>query len=110
MLAAAGILEPGRPWRFIHPLVRNAIYADLPHAELAAAHLRAARLLRERGAESERIAIHLLATDAGADPDVVETLDAAAGRALDRWRRRPRSPTCAVRWPSRRRRACGVVC
>ena len=84
VLAAAGILEPGRPWRFIHPLVRNAVYADLPHAELAAAHLRAARLLRERGAESERVAIHLLATDAGADPDVVETLDAAAGRALDR--------------------------
>ena len=49
VLAAAGILEPGRPWRFIHPLVRNAVYADLPHAELAAAHLRAARLLREPG-------------------------------------------------------------
>ena len=30
VLAAAGILEPGRPRRFVHPLVRNAVYADVP--------------------------------------------------------------------------------
>ena len=28
-LVAAGVLEHGRPLRFIHPLVRNAVYADL---------------------------------------------------------------------------------
>jgi DNA-binding CsgD family transcriptional regulator len=83
-LAAADILEPGRPLRFAHPLVRNAVYADLPGTQRTAAHRRAARLLKDERAEPERIAIHLLATDPAGDPGVVETLDAAARRALDR--------------------------
>jgi hypothetical protein len=86
-LAAVSILEPGRPLRFVHPLVRNAIYADLPAAAKAAAHSRAAKLLQDRRAEPERIAIHLLATHPDADPEVVATLDAAARRALGRDRR-----------------------
>jgi DNA-binding CsgD family transcriptional regulator len=84
VLAAAGILEPGRPLRFVHPLVRNAVYTDLPGAPKAAAHRKAARLLKAQGAEPERIAVHLLATDPEADAEVVETLGAAARRALDR--------------------------
>ncbi|MDX6642766.1 MAG: hypothetical protein QOD76_728 [Solirubrobacteraceae bacterium] len=83
-LAAADVLEPGRPLRFVHPLVRNAVYADLPGAEAAAAHERAARLLRDEGAEPERVALHLLVTDPAGDAGVVETLAVAAQRALDR--------------------------
>jgi hypothetical protein len=79
-LAAVSILEPGRPLRFVHPLVRNAIYADLPAAAKAAAHHRAAKLLQDRRAGPGRIAIHLLATHPDADPEVVATLDAAARR------------------------------
>ena len=83
-LAVAGILEPGRRWCFIHPLVRNAVYADQPGAERRAAHAAAAKLLEDEGAEPERIAVHLLATDPDGNPEVVATLARAAQRALDR--------------------------
>ena len=83
-LAGAGILEARRPLRFVHPLVRNAIYADLPRGETAAAHERAAQLLKEGGAQPERVAVHLLATDPAADAGVVEILASAARRTLDR--------------------------
>jgi DNA-binding CsgD family transcriptional regulator len=83
-LAAAGIIEAGRPLHFIHPVVRNAIYADLPAGERAAAHERAARILADEHAEPERVAVHLLATDPGDDPAVAETLFAAAQRAMAR--------------------------
>jgi DNA-binding CsgD family transcriptional regulator len=82
-LAAAGTLEGGRPLRFAHPLLRNAVYADLSGAERIASHRRAAGLLGAGGAGPERIAIHLLATDPDGDPPVVETLGAAARRALE---------------------------
>jgi DNA-binding CsgD family transcriptional regulator len=83
-LAVAGILEAGSPWRFIHPLVRNAVYADIPGGAKAAAHRQAAKLLEHLGAEPERVSVHLLATEPDCDPDVVETLGGAAQRALDR--------------------------
>ena len=83
-LVASGILEPGRPLRFAHPLVRNAVYSDLPGADKAMGHRAHARLLEADGAEPERIAVHLLATDPDGDPEIVATLTAAARRALDR--------------------------
>ena len=82
-LAAAGTLEVGPPLRFAHPLLRNAVYADLSGAERMTSHRQAADLLASAGAEPERIAIHLLATDPDGDPRVVETLGAAARRALE---------------------------
>jgi DNA-binding CsgD family transcriptional regulator len=82
-LAAAGILEAGRLLRFAHPLLRNAVYADLPGAEKLALHRMAADLLEAGGAGPERIAVHLLATDPRGDGRVVETLSAAARRALE---------------------------
>ena len=48
LLATAGILEPGRPLTFIHPIVRNGIYSELSSAERAQGHRRAARLLAEQ--------------------------------------------------------------
>lgn len=83
-LVAAGVLEPGRPLRFLHPLLRAAVYDDTPAAWRAARHARAADLLRAEGAEPERIAVHLVATDPGDAEAVVETLRRAARRALDR--------------------------
>lgn len=82
-LAAAGTLEAGRPLRFAHPLLRNAVYADLSGAERVASHRQAADLLASAGAGPERIAIHLLATDPDGDREVVETLSTAARRALE---------------------------
>ncbi|HEY3019878.1 MAG TPA: AAA family ATPase, partial [Solirubrobacteraceae bacterium] len=83
-LVAAGVLEPGRPLRFAHPLLRAAVYDDTPAAWRAACHARAAELLRAEQAEPERIAVHLVATDPGDSEAVVGTLRRAARRALDR--------------------------
>ena len=69
LLAAAGILEPGRPLTFIHPIVRRAICGELSAAERARDHRRAAAILAEQPRANERVAEHLLATEpAGAPP------------------------------------------
>ena len=44
------ILADNRPLRFVHPLVQDAVYADLSSAECALRHERAARILQARGA------------------------------------------------------------
>jgi DNA-binding CsgD family transcriptional regulator len=92
-LAEAGIFEAGSRLAFIHPLVRNAVHADLAPSERAAAHARAAELLGAGGAEPERIALHLLAAPPSDDERVVATLEVAAQRALDR-----AAPEAAVRY------------
>jgi DNA-binding CsgD family transcriptional regulator len=81
-LRAAAILDPGAPLRFLHPLVRTALYADIPAGERAAAHAHAAALLRDRGARPEQIAVHLLASEPDGDREAVETLLAAGARAF----------------------------
>ena len=48
LLAAAGILEPGRPLAFVHPLVRAGVYSELSGAERSQRHRRAAELMAER--------------------------------------------------------------
>jgi DNA-binding CsgD family transcriptional regulator len=83
-LADAAVLERSEPLRFVHPLVRSAIYGDTPGAELNALHTRAARLLRARHAEPEAIAAHLLASEAEGDSGVVAELRTAAAEALRR--------------------------
>jgi DNA-binding CsgD family transcriptional regulator len=82
LLAAAGILEPGRPLTFTHPIVRSGLYADLTGLERAHGHRRAARLLAEQPGENERVAKHLLDSEPAADDWVVERLlEAARGAA-----------------------------
>ena len=81
-LAAAGILEPGRPTRFVHPVVQAAVEADLPPGERAGLHAAAARRLADEGASAHRIAAHLLATDPAGDDWVVESLLPAARAAI----------------------------
>jgi DNA-binding CsgD family transcriptional regulator len=81
-LAAVGILEEGRPLRFVHPIVRAAVDADLSHGERAALHAAAARALANEGESPQRIAAHLLATDPTGDDWVVDLLCAAAKTAI----------------------------
>jgi hypothetical protein len=83
-LGAAAILEPGRPLRFVHALVRSSVEAELSARELAAAHECAAALLAESGAPPDRIALHLVATASRANPQTVETLRRAAASANGR--------------------------
>jgi len=74
VLTTAGILEPGRPLTFVHPIVRSGIYSELSGAERAQGHHRAARLLAEQAGADERVAKHLLISEPAADPWVVERL------------------------------------
>lgn len=81
-LAAADILRPGEPLSFVHPIVRSAIYAELPASERARAHARAARALRDEDAAPELVAGHLLKAEPRRETWVVDVLQAAAERAL----------------------------
>ncbi|MGH8903615.1 MAG: helix-turn-helix transcriptional regulator, partial [Egibacteraceae bacterium] len=83
-LVDAAVLAHGRPFRFVHPVVRTAIYEHLAASERARLHARAARLLSEDGADSEVVAVHLLSAACGGDPWTVQSLRAAAAAALAR--------------------------
>jgi DNA-binding CsgD family transcriptional regulator len=81
-LARADILAAADPLRFVHPLLRAAVYGALPRHERGAIHRRAARLLAAQGATSEQVAVHLLEAAPVADPEAVEALRRAAGSAM----------------------------
>ena len=81
LLATAGILESGRPLRFVHPIVRSGIYSELSSAERARGHRRAAELLAEQPGAHEHVAKHLLVSEPAADGWVVERLLEAARAA-----------------------------
>ena len=79
-LERAGILAPRRPLRFVHPLLREAVRAELPLARREALHARAAALLGEEGAKPDEIAHHLLdAPRVGARETVSVLRQAATG-------------------------------
>lgn len=80
-LRRSGILDRDSSLQFIHPLVRNAVYSELPASERARAHRGAAILLREWGGSPERIAGQFLAGDPAGDRMAVETLLEAGERA-----------------------------
>src|SRR5215469_5791472 len=82
-LAAAQILAPVRPLDFFHPVIGEAVYADLALGARRLAHRRAAAILDRTGA-ADRVAAHLLATGPAGDAWVVERLSAAAETA---WKR-----------------------
>src|SRR3954447_3840709 len=77
----AGILDAETALAFAHPILRAAVYGELAHLERSRAHRKAAELLEQEGAEPSAVAVHLLATDPSADPEVVVTLRAAAAHA-----------------------------
>jgi DNA-binding CsgD family transcriptional regulator len=83
-LVAANILEPGVPLEFCHPIVRAAVYTELPAIRRAEWHRRAAAILAGAGRPADEVAVHLLAVEPNGDPSVVERLRAAAEDALAR--------------------------
>jgi DNA-binding CsgD family transcriptional regulator/tetratricopeptide (TPR) repeat protein len=90
-LVAAGLLVAGRPLAFTHPLMAKVVADRMSPGERHHGHLGAARRLQAEGADPERVAGHLLATERLGDQWVVAALRAAAGRAL-----RKGAPTTAV--------------
>ncbi|MQA75072.1 MAG: AAA family ATPase [Solirubrobacterales bacterium] len=81
-LTQAEILRPDQPLGFFHPLIRAAIYHEVPPGERELDHSRAARLLVDAGAPGERIASHLMAVPPRAEAWVAETLREAARGAM----------------------------
>ena len=74
----------GRPLEFVHPLVRAAVYEEIPRAQRGEVHARAARLLERDGISLEDQAAHLLATEPAGERVTVATLAAAARDAAAR--------------------------
>jgi DNA-binding CsgD family transcriptional regulator len=93
-LAAAETLAAGEPLSFVHPVVREALYQELPPARRARLHLQAAELLRGRSPEAA--AAHVLLAQRGGDQWVVELLSDAAARASERG-----DPAAAARYFAR---------
>ena len=69
---------------FVHALVRDAIYFDLPEPDRLALHGRAARVLDRAGASPERVASQLALAPPSGDAWVVDVAVAAADAALSR--------------------------
>jgi DNA-binding CsgD family transcriptional regulator len=67
---------------FVHPLVRSAIYADVPAATRGELHLRAARMLAAEGEPPDRLVAHLVPARSDGWHVAVEALRAAAARAM----------------------------
>lgn len=83
-LARAEILRPDLPLEFVHPLVREAVYLEQPAGERAAGHAAAADVLRDAGADPERIATQLLPARPRGEAWVVTALHDAGLDALTR--------------------------
>ncbi len=82
LLVRAQVLVAGDTLGFVHPIVRAAIYEDVPALERAELHARAARLLTERHCTPQEVAAQVLATPPGGEEWVVGVLREAARRAL----------------------------
>ncbi|NHC45689.1 BTAD domain-containing putative transcriptional regulator [Motilibacter aurantiacus] len=83
-LARTEILRAEPPLGFVHPLVRDAVYGDLPPGERELHHERAARALEAVGASDEQVAAHLLHVPGRADPWALEVLLRAGAGAGSR--------------------------
>lgn len=95
-LVDAEIVVGTEPVAFAHPVMRTAIYSDIPPIERERAHLRAAHLIANSGGTAERVAVHLLAVHVTADAWRVGVLSEAAHEALARG-----APESAITYLSR---------
>ena len=77
------ILADAAPLRYVHSLTRAVVTTEMNAGLRTALRLRASRIVRDRHAEPERAAAHLMAVDMADDPDALPTLRAAGSSALD---------------------------
>lgn len=83
-LRAEGLFAAGRLLAFVHPIVSEALLAELPPSRLAALHGQAAGLLAADGARADQVAAHLVSAEPYGEEWVVDALRAAAHDALAR--------------------------
>ncbi len=88
-LTAADILAAGTPLRFVHPLVRDSVYAEIPAHQRAVSHGQAARVLAQLGSDPQRVAIQLLEAHPAGDEWAVAHLREAAAAARSAGAREP---------------------
>jgi len=84
VLARAEVVRVDQPLGFVHPLVGEAVYQDVPPGERELAHERAARVLMGREATPEQVAAHLLLAPRRGNQDAVVMLRRAAETAAER--------------------------
>jgi DNA-binding CsgD family transcriptional regulator/tetratricopeptide (TPR) repeat protein len=77
-LMAEQFIEGERALRFVHPVVRSAVYEDLAPPVRQRWHKNAAVLLRDAGAPAPEVTVHLLAATAEGDQWVTGQLRKAA--------------------------------
>ena len=80
-LARVDLLRHEPPLRFIHPLVRNAVYESIPGHEREQEHARAAEVLAAAGAPPEQVAAQILLAPPDSVEGAVGALREAARRA-----------------------------
>jgi len=83
-LMEEGILDGELRLRFVHPLVRSAVYQDLAPPIRRRWHKEAAVMLDAADAEPSEVTVHLLAAEMTGDAWVVDRLRRAAGDARGR--------------------------
>lgn len=83
-LAAADVFARGQPLDFVHPIVRAAVYGDLPPGERSLAHLRAAEILADARRAPEEVSAHLLHAEGGDHDWIADRLREAAASASRR--------------------------
>jgi DNA-binding CsgD family transcriptional regulator len=81
-LARAEIFTTEEPLGFVHPLVRAAVYEELPLSTRRKQHRRAAVLLADAGAAAESVALHLMHVEPAGDEAAVGMLREAAVAAI----------------------------
>jgi tetratricopeptide (TPR) repeat protein len=84
VLARAEVVRVDQPLGFVHPLVGEAIYQDVPPGERELGHERAARVLMGREATPEQVAAHLLLAPRRGNHEAVAALQQAAATAAER--------------------------
>ena len=90
-LVGAQLVSAEPRLHFVHPLVRSALYDEIPPATRSTLHLRAAEHIQAAAGDPDRVAGHLLQVAPGAEPWVAAALLDAAMRASARG-----APTSAV--------------
>jgi ATP/maltotriose-dependent transcriptional regulator MalT len=81
-LRAGGVLAEGDSLQFLHPIIRETVYADIPSGKRSALHEQAADLILSNGGDAERTAAHLHQIEPRRRNEHAACLRAAAQTAL----------------------------
>jgi DNA-binding CsgD family transcriptional regulator len=81
-LTAVSMLDDGRPLRFVHPIVRHAVYQQMTPASRSRLHAKAAFILMSEHEPPERVATHTFFFEPAGDQRVVQMLRDAAAVSL----------------------------